>query len=124
MCRTQIRADVEQLREGASIRNRRHDGRAFDFRQTLEHEVRNRRQCACVTGADHAVGESVVNEIGSDTHGRLFLAPDRLARRIGHRDDLARLDEFKAITNTGRRCCCIEQGRNDTRLPDELQTQR
>ena len=66
--------------------------------------------------------KAIVNEIGRDAHRRLFFAPDRLARRISHRDDLARFDEFESITNASRSGGGIEQGRNHARLPDEFQT--
>jgi len=59
---------------------------------------------AGVTGAHARAGAALLDEVDRHAHRGLFLAPDRLTRRLIHRDHLSRGHNLDAAADGARRC--------------------
>ena len=57
----------------------------LDARQGFQDKTRNRHQCASITGTDTGVSLATLDQIGGNTHRRVFFIFQRQCRRIIHR---------------------------------------
>ena len=125
MCRRpHVGAEIENVGVTRGIGHGGHDRRALDLGETLEHEVRDRRERTRIARADRGIGVALLHEIDGDAHRGVFLAPNGLARRVGHQDDFARRNDFEPATQRSRGRCRAQQGFEGLGLADELELEQ
>ena len=91
-----IGADVEQDAEPVARRNRRRERGPIDARQHAERAVGRQHRRPRVTGADERRGLSTRHRLCGRADRRTRLAPQRGGRRLGHADDVGRVEDADA----------------------------
>ncbi len=86
-----VGAQIEHIRVRAASRHGPHDCGTIDPGQRLEDEASGCHECTGIARADTGVGLSRLDEVDRHTHRRVFLAPERLARRFVHAHDFFRM---------------------------------
>ncbi len=87
--RLRVGAEVQHVDGTRLGRNLGYDRRAIDAGQHLENELCRGHQGAGVAGTDTRIRRPVFDEVDRHAHGRVFLAAQRIRRRLRHGDDFA-----------------------------------
>ena len=112
-----VGADVEQNAQAIARWNGRRQRRPIDARQHAERAVRAQHRRAGVPRAHERRGLAVGHRVGRDTNRRARLAPQRGRRRLGHADDVGRVENADAeLCGVGM---SLELGANRVGRPGE-----
>ena len=91
-----VGAGVDQHRRSRAGRNRRRQGRTIDAGNRAERAIRRHHRGPGMSGAHQRVRRLLTDHVGGNPNRRTRLAPQRRGRRVGHGDDVWRLDDFDA----------------------------